>query len=80
MHAWHALKTAINGYPEARRYEAAFRQEVFVAAIGIPLALLLPVAKVGKILVISEAISGSIDAQNTPHLARSTDSIGRPFS
>ena len=35
-HVWHALKTALTGMREAWQYEDAFRQELFIAAIAIP--------------------------------------------
>jgi len=69
-HVWHALKTALNGLRAAWRYEDAFRQEVFVAVIAIPVALLTPADKIGKILMVSsillvlilELVNSSIEA------------------
>lgn len=52
MHAWHALKAALNGFREAWRHEDAFRQELFIAAIAIPVALLSPADKLGKLLMV----------------------------
>lgn len=52
MHVWHALKAALNGFREAWRYEDAFRQELFIAAIAIPVALLSPADKLGKLLMV----------------------------
>ncbi len=69
-HVWHALKTALNGFRAAWRYEDAFRQEIFVAAIAIPVALFAPADKIGKILMVSsillvlilELVNSSIEA------------------
>lgn len=55
-HAWHATLTALNGMREAWRHEDAFRQECFVAAIVIPVALLSPADKIGKILMIASIL------------------------
>lgn len=52
MHVWHALKAALNGFREAWRHEDAFRQELFIAAIAIPVALLSPADKLGKLLMV----------------------------
>jgi len=52
-HAWHAAGIALQGLRAAWQHEEAFRQEVIVAAIAIPAALLLPVAPFGKVLMIA---------------------------
>lgn len=56
FHVFHALKAALNGYREAWRHEDAFRQELFVAAILIPVALFLPADKIGKLLLLSSLV------------------------
>jgi len=56
MHVFHALKAALNGYREAWQHEDAFRQELFVAAILIPVALFLPADKVGKLLMVCSIV------------------------
>lgn len=49
---WNALYYSMAGLGAAFRHEAAFRQEVFLACIMIPVALFLPVSTVGKALMI----------------------------
>ncbi len=56
LHVFHALKAALNGFREAWEYEDAFRQELFVAAIAIPFALLYPTDKISKILMVSSIL------------------------
>lgn len=55
-HAWHALLTALTGLRAAWQHEDAFRQEVFIAAIAIPVALLSPADKTGKVLMVSSIL------------------------
>ncbi|MDD2722261.1 MAG: diacylglycerol kinase [Gallionella sp.] len=52
MHVWQATKIAMQGLRAAFRHEDAFRQEVGVAAIAIPVALLMPVGITGKALLV----------------------------
>ncbi len=52
-HAWRATGIALQGLRAAWQHEDAFRQEVFVAAIAIPVALFSPVGAIGKALLIS---------------------------
>jgi diacylglycerol kinase (ATP) len=56
LHAWRATGIALQGLRAAWRHEDAFRQEVFVAAIAIPVALLLPASTTGKVLMISSIL------------------------
>lgn len=51
-HAWRATGIALHGLRAAWQHEDAFRQEVLVAAIAIPAALLLPASSLGKVLMI----------------------------
>lgn len=52
MHVWHATNIAMQGLCAAFRHEDAFRQEVLVAAIAIPVALLSPADFTGKALMV----------------------------
>ena len=52
-HAWHAAGIALQGLRAAWQHEDAFRQEVIIALIAIPAALLLPVAPLGKVLMVA---------------------------
>jgi diacylglycerol kinase (ATP) len=56
LHAWRASGIALQGLRSAWRHEDAFRQEVFVAAIAIPVALLLPVNHLGKAMMVSSIL------------------------
>ena len=56
LHAWRATGIALQGLRAAWRHEDAFRQEVFIAAIAIPVALLLPASTTGKALMISSIL------------------------
>jgi diacylglycerol kinase (ATP) len=68
--AWHALRNSINGFRIAIREESAFRQELTLAAILLPLGVLLPVQAVehallvGSVLLvlIVELLNSSIEA------------------
>jgi diacylglycerol kinase (ATP) len=52
-HAWRATGIALQGLSNAWQHEEAFRQEVLVAAIAIPVALFLPVSLLGKAMMIA---------------------------
>ena len=53
---WNALRYSLAGLAAAYRHEDAFRQEIWLAAVLIPLALLLPVAPVGRALMIAAVL------------------------
>lgn len=55
-HAWRATGIALQGLRAAWRHEDAFRQEVLVAAIAIPAALLLPADHLGKAMMIASIL------------------------
>jgi diacylglycerol kinase (ATP) len=55
-HVWHATCIALQGLRAAWQYEDAFRQEVLVAAIAIPVALLLPANSLGKVMMIASIL------------------------
>ncbi len=50
---WNALHYSLAGLRAAYRHEDAFRQEVWLAAVLIPIALLLPVTGVERALMIA---------------------------
>ena len=56
MRIWSALFYSIEGLAAAFRHEDAFRQEVFLAAILIPVALTLPANGLGKALMIATVL------------------------
>lgn len=53
---WNALFYSIDGFRAAFRHEDAFRQEVMLAAVLLPLALLLPVPGIGKALMLASVL------------------------
>ena len=55
-HVWHATLTALAGLRAAWQHEDAFRQEVLVAAVAIPIALLVPAGFAGKALMIASIL------------------------
>jgi diacylglycerol kinase (ATP) len=53
---WNALGYSLSGLQAAYRNEDAFRQESLLAAIMIPVALLLPVPGIDKALMIASVL------------------------
>ncbi|HEV8644179.1 MAG TPA: diacylglycerol kinase [Burkholderiales bacterium] len=53
---WNALFYSIDGLRAAYRHEDAFRQEVWLAGVLIPLALFLPASGTGKALMIASVL------------------------
>ena len=53
---WNAFGYSLAGFRAAYKHEDAFRQEVLLAAILIPLALWLPVSSLGKALMIASVL------------------------
>ena len=53
---WNALFYSFDGLKAAYRHEDAFRQEVWLALVLIPLALLLPASGPGKALMIASVL------------------------
>ena len=55
-HVWRAILTSLAGLRAAWQIEDAFRQEVLVAAIALPVALLSPASPSGKALMIASIL------------------------
>jgi diacylglycerol kinase (ATP) len=55
-HVWRATGIALQGLRAAWQHEDAFRQEVLIAAIAIPAALLLHASSLGKALMIASIL------------------------
>lgn len=55
-HVWHTTLTALAGLRAAWQHEDAFRQEVLIAVVAIPVALLWPVSYLGKALLIASIL------------------------
>lgn len=53
---WNAFFYSMDGLAAAYRNEDAFRQEVWLAAVLIPVALFLPASGVGKALMVASVM------------------------
>jgi diacylglycerol kinase (ATP) len=53
---WNALFYSLDGFSAAFRHEDAFRQEVLLALILIPIALNMPVSGTGKAMMVASVI------------------------
>lgn len=87
---WNALHYSLAGFQSAYRNEDAFRQEVLLALVLIPLALFLPASATGKALMIAgvllvmivellnSAIEATVDRISLEHhrLAKRAKDIG----
>ncbi|MGF6601066.1 diacylglycerol kinase (ATP) [Paraburkholderia sp. GAS448] len=68
--AWHALKNSLAGFRVAIREESAFRQELTLAAILLPIGMIVPVEPVARVLLqgsvllvlIVELLNSSVEA------------------
>ena len=56
LRVWNALFYSLAGLAAAYRHEDAFRQEVLLAAILIPVAFILPASGLGKALMIAAVL------------------------
>lgn len=87
---WNAFGYSLAGFRAAYKYEDAFRQELHLAAVLIPLALWLPATHIGKALMIgsvllviiveliNSAIEATVDRISLEHhiLAKRAKDIG----
>jgi diacylglycerol kinase (ATP) len=53
---WNALLHSLDGLSAAFKHEDAFRQEVLLALVLIPLAIYMPVAGSGKALMVASVL------------------------
>lgn len=53
---WNAFFYTLAGLRDAARHEAAFRQELWLAAALVPVAILLPVSLIAKAMLIGSVI------------------------
>jgi diacylglycerol kinase (ATP) len=53
---WNAFFYSMDGFKAAFRNEDAFRQEVLLAAVLVPIALFLPATGVGKALMVASVL------------------------
>jgi diacylglycerol kinase (ATP) len=54
--AWHALKNSIAGFRTAIHEESAFRQELTLAAILLPIGIVVPVDPVERVLLLGSVL------------------------
>ena len=87
---WNALFYSFDGLKAAYRHEDAFRQEVWLALVLIPVALFLPVSGIGKALMmasvlmvlivelLNSAVEATVDQVSLKHhrLAKRAKDIG----
>ncbi len=87
---WNAFHYSMAGLAAAYRNEDAFRQEVWLAAVLVPLALWLPTSGIGKALMIAsvllvilvELVNSAVEAAvdrisfEQHHLAKRAKDIG----
>ena len=87
---WSALFYSLAGLRSAIRHEDAFRQEVLLASILIPIAMFLPVNAIGKAMMVASvllvlivellnsAIEAAVDHTSLDHhkLAKRAKDIG----
>ena len=87
---WNALFYSLEGLKAAYRHEDAFRQEVWLALVLIPLALYLPASGTGKALMVgsvlivlivellNSAVEATVDRVSLEHhrLAKRAKDIG----
>jgi diacylglycerol kinase (ATP) len=68
--AWHAMKNSLYGFRVAIREESAFRQELTLAAILLPISMFVPVSPVERaalvasvlLVLIVELLNSSVEA------------------
>jgi diacylglycerol kinase (ATP) len=53
---WNAFRYSLDGFRAAYKHEDAFRQEVLLAVVLVPLALWLPASHIGKALMIGSVL------------------------
>jgi len=56
LRAWHAMKNSLAGFKVAFRDESAFRQELALAAILIPVGIFVPAEPVVHVLLMSSVL------------------------
>ncbi|MDT3736682.1 MAG: diacylglycerol kinase [Denitratisoma sp.] len=73
---WNAFHYSLAGLRAAYRHEDAFRQEVWLAAILLPAACLLPVGGVGRALMIASVLLVLVVELLNSGLEATVDRIG----
>ncbi len=76
MRAWNALKYSIKGFRVAIREESAFRQELTLAAILVPIGVLVPVEPVERVLLLGSVMLVLIVELLNSSIENAVDRIG----
>lgn len=76
MRAWHALKYSIKGFRVAIREESAFRQELTLAAILVPIGVFVPVEPVERVLLLGSVLLVLIVELLNSSIENAVDRIG----
>lgn len=76
MRAWKALQYSIKGFRTAIREESAFRQELTLAAIMVPIGLLVPVEPVERVLLLGSVMLVLIVELLNSSIENAVDRIG----
>lgn len=74
--AWHALKNSIEGFRVAIREESAFRQELTLAAILVPIGIVVPVEPVARVLLLGSVMLVLIVELINSSIENAVDRIG----
>jgi diacylglycerol kinase (ATP) len=74
--AWHAMKNSIAGFRVAIQEESAFRQELTLAAILLPIGLVLPVEPVARVLLLGSVMLVLIVELINSSIENAIDRIG----
>jgi diacylglycerol kinase (ATP) len=74
--AWHAMKNSIAGFRVAIQEESAFRQELTLAAILLPIGLVVPVEPVARVLLLGSVMLVLIVELINSSIENAIDRIG----
>ncbi len=74
--AWHALKNSIEGFRVAIHEESAFRQELTLAAILLPIGIVVPVEPVARVLLLGSVMLVLIVELINSSIENAIDRIG----
>ncbi|TDG09266.1 diacylglycerol kinase [Paraburkholderia guartelaensis] len=74
--AWKALKYSIKGFRAAIREESAFRQELTLSAILVPIGVIIPVEPVERVLLLGSVILVLIVELLNSSIENAVDRIG----
>jgi diacylglycerol kinase len=74
--AWKALKYSIKGFRAAIREESAFRQELTLAAILVPIGVFIPVEPVERVLLLGSVILVLVVELLNSSIENAVDRIG----